>query len=886
MSNKVRLTVAGILAGMAINAAPTPPPTTIPFSFNVSASEPAVLNSMGAFPNQPVYTGTCGTLGACQADWANDNSIGIGSSITFTVADGSSLTATLSSPPFISGPNSTILTVVAFVLGGTGMFTNATGSFPFVQTVTNVIPSPANTYTAALTGSGAITISPGGGVTEAPSKLQLISPKGSTAPLLKSLALTNTGSTAEPFTASASVTSKSSWLSVSTSQGTVPAGGSASIQVTADPSKLAPGVYNGEVDLDVSGGAVVVPVLFVVGNSGGNLQLSQTGLSFSATLGGSSPASETVQVSNTGIGTLSGLTVTTTVTGSESNWLHASIATGYSTQTQTTVSITADPGKLPTGTFYGQVNFNLPNTLNAPQSVSVQMTVGAGALPTITPADFIFVITGDTNTGMYNLPANQNVTITNPGLSNLDFNLTYNLGPYPAPPPWLAFTPTSGTIPPGGNMVIQFSMPQSFLTNPFIGEITTFYSAALIDINFPSIYPVACPTCNYTPFVRAQVALGAGSSALSIPPWGTPPPGAPLPGAARPARPKIGPPGPCTPTGLVTALTSVPVWFQGIVGQPAPLEAEIIDNCGNNVDSGSVSATFSTGESSVNLNSEGNGQWAATWTPRLAGANVVITLQAVSDAGLVGSGTTPGSVLASTSTPIIGAGGIVNAASGAPVIAPGAFIAIYGANMGGGVTTASKVPFPTSLGTTQVFLGDQSLPLFFTSAQQIDAIVPYDIAPNSSQQLIVQTGDALSQPENVIVAAAQPGVFTQNQSGSGPGAILGQKPGGVAALNTASNPASAGDALLIFCTGLGAVTPPVTAGAAASSTKLSNTDNPVTVTVGGKDAQVLFAGLAPGYVGLYQVNVIVPSGIAAAADVPVVLTEAGATSAPVTVAVK
>jgi uncharacterized protein (TIGR03437 family) len=136
------------------------------------------------------------------------------------------------------------------------------------------------------------------------------------------------------------------------------------------------------------------------------------------------------------------------------------------------------------------------------------------------------------------------------------------------------------------------------------------------------------------------------------------------------------------------------------------------------------------------------------------------------------------------------------------------------------------------------------------------------------------------------VAAAAPAVFTQNQSGSGPGAILGQKPGGVAALNTASNPASAGDALLIFCTGLGAVTPPVTAGAAASSTKLSNTDNPVTVTVGGKDAQVLFAGLAPGYVGLYQVNVIVPSGIAAAADVPVVLTEAGATSAPVTVAVK
>ena len=169
---------------------------------------------------------------------------------------------------------------------------------------------------------------------------------------------------------------------------------------------------------------------------------------------------------------------------------------------------------------------------------------------------------------------------------------------------------------------------------------------------------------------------------------------------------------------------------------------------------------------------------------------------------------------------------------------------------------------------------------------QIDAIVPFDIEPNSSQQLIIQTGDALSQPVNVTVAAAQPGVFTQNQSGSGPGAILGQKPGGVPKLNTPANPASAGDALLIYCTGLGTVTPPVAAGSAAPTSQLSNTDNEVTVTVGGQDAKVLFQGLAPGFVGLYQVNVTVPSGIAAANDVPVILTVAGAASAPVTVAIQ
>jgi uncharacterized protein (TIGR03437 family) len=147
--------------------------------------------------------------------------------------------------------------------------------------------------------------------------------------------------------------------------------------------------------------------------------------------------------------------------------------------------------------------------------------------------------------------------------------------------------------------------------------------------------------------------------------------------------------------------------------------------------------------------------------------------------------------------------------------------------------------------------------------------------------------DALSQPEPVLIAAAAPAVFTQDQSGSGPGAILVQPAGSSkSAMNTAANPATAGDALLIFCTGLGAVTPKVTAGSVAPSSPPAKTDNPVTATIGGIDAPVLFAGLAPGFVGLYQVNVTVPSGIAAAPDVPLILSVAGQVSRPVTVAIR
>ena len=116
--------------------------------------------------------------------------------------------------------------------------------------------------------------------------------------------------------------------------------------------------------------------------------------------------------------------------------------------------------------------------------------------------------------------------------------------------------------------------------------------------------------------------------------------------------------------------------------------------------------------------------------------------------------------------------------------------------------------------------------------------------------------------------------------------MVQKKGSDISTLITPSNPASTGDALLIFSTGLGTVSPPVTAGEATPAATLSHTDNTVTVTVGGKSANVLFAGLAPGFVGLYQVNVTVPGGIAPANNVPVVMTAAGASSLPVTVVIK
>jgi uncharacterized protein (TIGR03437 family) len=99
------------------------------------------------------------------------------------------------------------------------------------------------------------------------------------------------------------------------------------------------------------------------------------------------------------------------------------------------------------------------------------------------------------------------------------------------------------------------------------------------------------------------------------------------------------------------------------------------------------------------------------------------------------------------------------------------------------------------------------------------------------------------------------------------------------------NPATAGETVVIYCTGLGAVNPPVPEGTPPPVSPLSMTVNPVTVTIGGQDAPVQFSGLTPGFPGLYQVNAVVPAGVPGDA-VSLVLTVAGQSSPPVTLAIQ
>ena len=109
--------------------------------------------------------------------------------------------------------------------------------------------------------------------------------------------------------------------------------------------------------------------------------------------------------------------------------------------------------------------------------------------------------------------------------------------------------------------------------------------------------------------------------------------------------------------------------------------------------------------------------------------------------------------------------------------------------------------------------------------------------------------------------------------------------GAAAYVVNAGAPAHVGDTIVLYCTGLGAVSPAVGDGAAPGQ-QLSNTVGTAKVMVGGQSAHVGFAGLTPGYAGLYQVNATVPQGVQSGSSVPVAITIDGQTSPPITIAIK
>jgi uncharacterized protein (TIGR03437 family) len=236
--------------------------------------------------------------------------------------------------------------------------------------------------------------------------------------------------------------------------------------------------------------------------------------------------------------------------------------------------------------------------------------------------------------------------------------------------------------------------------------------------------------------------------------------------------------------------------------------------------------------------------------------------------------------------PSLNTGGTVNNASFAAntPVAPGSLVSIFGTGLSDSNQAASGLPLPVALGTTSLTLGSVPLPLIHALPLQVDAQVPWELAGQSQAQLAIVTDDLSGNTVSVPLAQFSPGIYTASGSGSGQGAIIIN---GTSTLVAPGQAARRGtDYIDIFATGLGPVTNRPATGAPAPSGSLAETTYPVSVTIGGVPATPSFAGLAPGWVGLYQVNVQVPANAPTGDAVPVTLSVGGAVSNQVTIAVQ
>lgn len=649
------------------------------------------------------------------------------------------------------------------------------------------------------------------------------------------------------------------WLTTSASSAlSVTPGSPVDVTLTTNSSALTSGTYSTQITVDGgTAGLVALPVTLTIVDARPKIQLSQVGMTFASVAQGGAPLPQSFGILNSGQGSMSWTATASTLSGG-AGWLSidqtsGTVATPLSGVS--TVNVTVNPAGLAPGNYYGQVQITAQGADNSPQIVSIIFTLMAAGThlgPAVGPTALTFV--GSTGSS----PGSQVVMLANLTASPITFQSTLTTDTPGTP--WLQYAPVSATVNPG--QPAQISVQTNFASlssGVHNGSLTFVFSDG--SIRTVSILTIVSPgggggsaAGNVNSHAKLQpLASTSCSSSLAV-----------------------------QPTTLTDPSTSVPL------SQPATVQAKVVDNCGNAFTSGSVAVTFSNGDPQLNLVSIGNGNWSGTWQPRNgAQPQVKLTYVAIGVQGITAVGGTASltvSLTAGAATPVTA--GVANSASGVGIfISPGGLVSIYGDDLATGTGGGGTAPFPTQVNGTQVLMGGQPLPLRYVGTGQVNAQVPFGLATNTQQQLVVQRGTTLSVPQDVVVAAAQPGIYTQDATGSGPGIIVDATQS--YQLVTAQTPAAAGDVLVIYCNGLGVVVPALPTGTPAPlAGPLSSTANPVTVTIGGLPAPVAFAGLAPGYPDLYQVNATMPAGVPSGTQVPVVLSVAGQTSPAVTISVR
>lgn len=629
----------------------------------------------------------------------------------------------------------------------------------------------------------------------------------------------------------ASVTCGASWCQPNAQAGSIGGGSTTNINVTADPTGLNPGYYYTSLLVHSSAGNASIPVTFQI-SANGTLTLDPAGEQFSLPQGGAAVGETSFLVTITGPAAVS----FTAAVSPGAPWLSVTPTSGTASGTQPAdLNLVFDQTQvaaLAPGTYYATVKITSTGAINSPQSFEVVLNVtppAAKTTPNLVPGGLLFLTQAGGN------PPPQTVAV---------YSGSPNVTPYEASVStasngnWLSVTPTAGStssVAPGQATVTV--TPGSLKPGTYSGTVNYAYAAAAVrSVNVTLIVENAAP---------------AASS-----------------GAASPRAALA-----CTATKVVPTSTALVSNFAAPAAWPVEMAIKVVDDCGNPVSNGQVVVTFSNGDPPMLLNiaDPNNGLYDGTWTPRHNASQITITAR-VSVAGLSAASIQIAGAVTPNSAPVLlhnSTANFFNPIGGAP-LAPGTLIQLSGQYLASQNATNSAIPVPTTLGGTSVVIGGIAAPVTFVSPTQVDAQVPFELPPGQPYQVIVNANGALTTPDGFEAGATSPGLSVQTN-----GLVRANHQDGSAVSETA--PAQPGEFISVYLVGMGATDEPVTSGAASPGSPPANASNVPTVTLNGENVTFDFAGLSPGLVGVYQVNLQVPAD-AANGDLVLTIASAGATS--------
>ncbi len=566
----------------------------------------------------------------------------------------------------------------------------------------------------------------------------------------------------------------------------------------------------------------------------GGLITSQTGLTFRAAQGAGSLATQSVAVLSS-TDTIPWNVSTHTYTGG--NWLTVTPSSGTSAPGAAPVTLTigASPAGLAAQDYYGSVTLTPTDGKHPPVSIAVVLSIvpaGAAAPPAVLPNGLVFLETPGAAVKA------QSFTISNLTSGTIGFN-----GAGSATPNWFDFTPKAAGLAAGQSATVTVTPNLTGLApGVYRGSILlTFSDKSTQTVDLLLVISATAPS----PSTQALAPRAAAA---------------------------------CAPKTLLPVFTSIGTGFTTPAAWPTALIVQVVDDCGNQVNSGMVTVSFSNGDVPLSLLAIGNATWTGTWVPVKVAASAFAVRADAQLSPLSGSVQVTGLVGTNPNVPLVSSGGVLSSGDYFSSPALGLLVSIFGTALADGQASAGSLPLPGQLGSTSVVVSGEQLPVQYVSDAQVNVLIPYDLAVNAPHQLIVLRGNAISVPVPIAIFDSQPAILATGGNGLGQGHIYKVDSSGNQTLADANSPAGAGDTLTIYTVGLGAVAPPVTAGDAAPITPLSRTAATTTLTIGGQQATVFFAGLTPGSAGLYQVDAIVPAGITPGAQVPVSVSVGGKSS--------